>query len=296
MSAYKHPEYPFQSHYLEVHGQQMHYLDEGPKEAAAHPPVLMVHGNPTWSFYYRKLVTALAPDRRCLVPDHIGMGFSARPARTDYGYRLIDRVADLTSFIEQTVPEGELDLVVHDWGGMIGCAWAVKHPKRVRRLVILNTAAFGLPPDKRLPFTLKLVRDTALGEFLVKRLNAFVVGATKMAVKKPMSLATRAGYLAPYQSAERRLATYEFVHDIPLHHGDPGFDIVQQTAEQLERLSDHPMLIQWGRHDFVFDDHFLHSWQARFPAADVDVYEDAGHYVLEDAGDRVIPRVRTFLS
>ena len=296
MSAYKHPEYPFQSHYLDVHGQQMHYLDEGPRSDAAHPPVLMVHGNPTWSFYYRKLVSALSSDRRCLVPDHIGMGFSSRPEKTDYGYRLADRVADLSSFIDQVLPEGELDLVVHDWGGMIGCAWAVQHAKRVRRLVILNTAAFGLPPGKRLPFTLKLVRNTALGAFLVKHFNAFVVGATRMAVKKPMSLATRAGYIAPYKTADRRLATYEFVHDIPLQHGDPGFDLVQQTAEQLERLSDHPMLIQWGRHDFVFDDHFLASWQARFPAADVDVYEDAGHYVLEDAGDRVLPRVKAFLS
>jgi haloalkane dehalogenase len=299
--VFQHPEYPFQGHQVEVRGQQMHYLDEGPSDTgpaadSALPPVLMVHGNPTWSFYYRKLVLALRDRQRCLVPDHIGMGWSSRPDKRHYGYTLADRVADLSAFIEQVRPEGQLDLIVHDWGGMIGFAWAVEHPERIRRIVVLNTAAFPLPPTKRLPFTLKLVRDTALGAFLVHRLNAFARGATRLAVRKPMSLATRAGYLAPYQTPERRLATLEFVRDIPLEHGDEGFDLVHRSADRLERLADHPMLIQWGRHDFVFDDHFLAGWEARFPAADVDVYEDAGHYVLEDAADRIVPRVRAFLA
>lgn len=295
MDTFQHPEYPFASHQLTVRGQRMHYLDEGPRDGAQ-PAVLMVHGNPTWSFYYRKLVLALRGERRCLVPDHIGMGWSSRPPKSAYGYRLADRVADLAEFIEQTVPEGPLDLIVHDWGGMIGMAWAVQHPERVRRIVVLNTAAFPLPPSKRLPFTLGLVRNTGLGAFLVSRLNAFARGATWLAVRKPMSLATRAGYLAPYATPERRLATLEFVRDIPLKPGDPGFDLVHATADKLERLADHPMLIQWGRHDFVFDDHFLAGWEARFPAAEVQVYEDAGHYVLEDAADRVVPRVRAFLG
>ena len=294
-ASFQHPEYPFRGHFLDVRGQQMHYLDEGPADSSL-PPVLMVHGNPTWSFYYRQLVLGLRPAQRCLVPDHIGMGWSSRPTKAEYGYQLADRVADLGAFIEQAVPSGPLDLIVHDWGGMIGMAWAVEHPERIRRLVILNTAAFPLPPDKRLPVTLGLVRNTGLGGFLVRRLNAFARGATWLAVRKPMSLATRSGYLAPYATADRRLATLEFVRDIPLAAGDPGFDLVHATADRLERLADHPMLIQWGRHDFVFDDHFLAGWQSRFPAAEVEVYEDAGHYVLEDAGERIVPRVRAFLQ
>jgi len=148
--------FPFASHYLETRGLRMHYLDEGPRDA---PPVLMLHGNPTWSFYYRNLVKALSQTHRCIVPDHIGCGLSDKPGDEKYDYRLASRIEDVDTLIEHLGLCRPLNLVVHDWGGMIGFAWAVKNPERISKLVVLNTAAFPLPEEKRMPPALSLVRD-----------------------------------------------------------------------------------------------------------------------------------------
>jgi len=136
--------YPFEGRYFDRGaGVRMHYLDEGEG-----PPVVMVHGNPTWSFYYRQLVLALRDGHRCIVPDHVGMGLSDKPGDDRYAYTLAQRVDDLEALLEHLGVDRDVTLVVHDWGGMIGMAWAARHPERVARLVILNTAAFPLPSDK----------------------------------------------------------------------------------------------------------------------------------------------------
>ena len=158
----------------------MHYLDEGPRDA---PPVLMLHGNPTWSFYYRNLVLALRDRYRCIVPDHIGCGLSDKPGDEQYDYRLRSRIEDVDALVRHLELDQPLTLVVHDWGGMIGFAWAVKSPDRIARSVILNTAAFPLPEDKKMPPALSLVRDTSLGAFLVTRFNAFSGIAARVAFK-----------------------------------------------------------------------------------------------------------------
>ena len=131
----------------------MHYLDEGAREA---PPVLMLHGNPTWSFYYRNLVLALRARFRCIVPDHLGCGLSDKPSDRDYDYRLQSRIEDIAALLAHLELDQPLTLVVHDWGGMIGFAWAVANPDRGARTVVLNTAAFPLPPDKKMPPALSL--------------------------------------------------------------------------------------------------------------------------------------------
>ena len=113
--------YPFGNNYLEMRGLRMHYLDEGPRDA---PPVLMLHGNPTWSFYYRNLVRALYGEFRCIVPDHIGCGLSDKPGDDAYDYRLKSRIEDIDTLINHLDLQQALTLVVHDWGGMIGFAWA----------------------------------------------------------------------------------------------------------------------------------------------------------------------------
>src|SRR5262245_40625611 len=155
--------YPFRSHFLDRSGVRMHYLDEG-----SGPPVVMVHGNPTWSFYFRNLVQALRDDYRTVVPDHIGCGLSDKPGDDRYEYTLDRRVADLEALLDSLGLTSNLTLVLHDWGGMIGMAFASRHPERIRRLVILNTAAFLLPAGKRLPRSLWLVRNTPLGPLLVR--------------------------------------------------------------------------------------------------------------------------------
>jgi haloalkane dehalogenase len=178
---------------------------------------------------------------------------------------------------------------------MIGMAYAHRHPGRIKRLVILNTAAFPLPPGKRLPLSLRVCRNSVIGPLLVRGLNAFSRGAARYCACKPLSPEVRDGYLAPYDSWQHRIAVLRFVQDIPLAPGDRGFDLVNEVAVGLHRFAALPMLICWGERDFVFDRHFLEEWRRRFPAAEVHRFPDAGHYVLEDAGAEILPRIRDFL-
>ena len=283
--------YPFKSHFFDRgSGLRMHYLDEG-----TGPPVLMVHGNPSWSFYYRNLVTALSATHRCIVPDHIGMGLSDKPGDEAYEYTLAQRIDDLATLINSLKLEQPLTLVVHDWGGMIGFGWAVQNPQRVSRLVILNTAAFPLPADKAFPGPLRLTR-TPLGAFLVRGFNAFSWGATVVGCKlSKMTPAISSAYRAPYDSWANRIATLRFVQDIPLSPEDPGFQRVRSIADNLHRFQSTPAMIVWGAKDFVFDDAFLRQWQAYLPQARLHREADAGHYVLEDAADTVIPLIADFI-
>jgi haloalkane dehalogenase len=284
--------YPFTGRSLTLGGLRYHYLDEGQGE-----PVVMLHGNPTWSFYYRNLVSALRGAYRAIVPDHIGCGRSDKPDDARYSYTLERRVADLEALLDHLGLRENLTLVLHDWGGMIGMAFAHRHPERVQRLVVLNTAAFHQPSGKRLPWQLWLCRNTLLGPLLVRGLNAFCRGAARAGcTRHPMPKAVRAGYLAPYDSWRHRLAVLRFVQDIPLQPGDRCYDLVTRVQDGLSRFRAVPMLICWGERDFVFDRHFLREWQRRFPGAEVHRFADAGHYVLEDAGDEIIPLVRAFLK
>ncbi|MEE9383393.1 MAG: alpha/beta fold hydrolase [Nannocystaceae bacterium] len=283
--------YPFGANYFDVGRHRMHYVDEGEGD-----PVLMVHGNPSWSFYYRNLIRDLSRDRRAVAPDHIGCGRSDKPRAADYNYTLASRVDDLERFVDHLGLE-RLTLVVHDWGGMIGMAWAVRHPQRVSKIVLLNTGAFHLPQGKRFPVALMLARLPGIGEVLVRGGNAFVRGAIRFCVRsKRMPPDVAAGYLEPYDSWKHRVAVHRFVQDIPLWPSDPAYAVVSETADALIRLADKPMLICWGMRDFVFDHHFLEEWETRFAGAEVHRYPRCGHYILEDAAEEIVPLVRAFIE
>ena len=286
--------YPFDSHYLDLAGVRLHYLDEGPRDA---PTIVMLHGNPTWSFYYRNLVIALRQDYRCIVPDHIGMGLSDKPDDTQYDYTLSRRVDDLDKLLEHLQATEDVTLVLHDWGGMIGMAWAARRPQAIRRLVVLNTAAFPLPQGKLLPRSLRFCRNMLFGALLVRGFNAFArAAASRCAVAKALPASVREAYLAPYDSWANRIAVLRFVQDIPLGTADRAYEQVCLAERSLEKFQSLPMLICWGAKDFVFDDDFLAEWTRRFPEAQIHRFADAGHYVLEDAAHKIVPLVSEFLK
>jgi haloalkane dehalogenase len=277
-------------------GLVQHYVDRGEG-----PAVLMLHGNPSWSYYWRHLVEGLAGEYRCIAPDWIGMGLSEKPGDDRYRYTLASRIEELEQLYqylvrERGLPAQGLTLAVHDWGGMIGLAWAVQHPGRVARLVITNTAGFPNPKGRRLPAALRLGRDSALGALLIRGFNAFAGGATRLATVKPLPAPVRRAYTAPYDSWAHRIATLRFVQDIPLGPGDPAWPIVEDTGRQLHKLDGKPILLAWGLQDFVFDRAFFDEFVRRFPQAQRLAFEDAGHYVLEDAHERIVPKVREFLA
>ncbi|NUM33054.1 MAG: alpha/beta fold hydrolase [Candidatus Brocadiae bacterium] len=281
-------EYPFSSHFFSCDGLRLHYLDEGQGE-----PLVMVHGNPTWSYYYRKLVKNFSNRYRCIVPDHIGCGMSDAPEEASYQYTLSNRVDNLEALIEHLGLE-KITLVLHDWGGMIGMAYASRHPEKIHKIVLFNTAAFPLPQGKAFPWMLGFARSF-LGKFLVLRFNAFsLIASHTCCTKNKMPKKIRAAYTAPYRPKNRRLATFRFVEDIPLKPKDTAYAIVEETAHGLQKFQNTPVLICWGGKDFVFDKAFLKEWQKRWPHAQVHFFPEHGHYILEDNTEKILSLMEDF--
>jgi cis-3-alkyl-4-acyloxetan-2-one decarboxylase len=284
--------YPFTSRFIERNGLRYHYLDEGSGE-----PVLLVHGNPTWSFYFRVLIKALSVRYRVIAPDHIGCGLSDKPGLDRYDYRLKSRSDDLADLITRLELKDKLTLVLHDWGGAIGLAAALRRPEQIGRLIIFNTAAFLPPRGKKLPWRLRVIRNIrGIAQPAVQGANLFVRAALRMAPRRRLPRAVRAGLAAPYNCWHNRIATLMFVRDIPLGKTDPSYELVRIVDENLHKFSRLPVLICWGAHDFVFDADYLREWRRRFPEAEVHTLPDAGHYLLEDAPGRILPLVNGFLQ
>jgi len=251
----------------------------------------MLHGNPTWSFLYRDLVAELSARLRCVAPDHVGMGLSDKPASYDYG--LAARIDDIETLVG-ALGLKRVDLVVHDWGGPIGLGFAGRHPERVGRIVILNTAAFD---THRVPSRIALCRMPGLGALLVRGLNGFAEAATWMATaSRRLSWDERRGYLYPYDSWASRIGIHRFVRDVPIEADHPSRPALDAVYRGLARLSGHEKLIVWGARDFCFDDAFLSRWRELYPDARVERHAQAGHLVLEDAGAPARATIRDFLT
>ncbi len=282
-------EYPFTPRRFRTPaGAAMSYLDEGPRHDEA---VLMLHGNPTWSYYYRHLVQALASGRRCIVPDHIGMGLSEKPER--YDYTLATRIADVEALVA-SLGLKRIHLVVHDWGGAIGFGFARRKAATIGRIVILNTAAFRA---EWIPGRIALCKAPVVGPLLVRGLNGFAWPATWMAMqRRRLSDEEKRGYLFPYDSWASRVAVSAFVQDIPLRPAHPTWETLQTIEEALPQFRDREVQILWGGRDFCFDDRFLGRWRELLPQAAVHRMADAGHYVLDDAREEVVPRITSFLT
>jgi len=284
------------SKWLGIRGQRMHVIDAGPAQAAR-GTLVMVHGNPTWSFYYRRLVAQFSDRYRCIVPDHIGMGRSDKPDAAAYSYTLGQRIADLDKLLEELCPRGPLTLILHDWGGMIGMGYALRHRARIARLVLMNTAAFKLPAGKTLPWPLALCRTPWLGAVAVRGLNLFCKGAARQCINTAMLSDTeKTELLAPYDNWANRIAVHRFIQDIPLRPGDTSHACATLIERDLGQFLDCPTRIFWGGRDFVFDDDFLAQWQSIWPQAVVYRFPQAGHYVLEDAHEQIIALLEEFLQ
>ncbi|MBI5759198.1 MAG: alpha/beta fold hydrolase [Planctomycetales bacterium] len=280
-------EYPFRSNFLDLGGIRYHYIDEGQG-----PTLLFVHGNPTWSFAWRNLIKALSPNFRCVAVDHIGCGFSDKPQ--DYSYRLEQHTRNLAKFVE-SLDLRHVTLLAHDWGGAIGMGAAAALPDKFQRFVLFNTAAFR---SKRIPLRIAVCRIPVFGTLVLRGLNAFSRAALTMAVCRHdrMTPAVRAGFLAPYDSWANRVAVQRFVQDIPLRPSHPSYDTLFRLEEALPQFRQSPMLFVWGERDWCFTTQFLDEFIQRFPQADVFRIADAGHYVFEDAHERIVPRLREFLA
>lgn len=278
--------FPPRTHLLRS-GLRMHFVDEGPREGEA---LLCVHGNPSWGYLFRALIAGLSEERRLVVPDHVGCGMSDQPR--DARYRLEQHVDNLEQLV-LALDLSDLTLVLHDWGGAIGMGLAARQPERIRRLVLMNTAAFR---SQRIPLRIAACRWPLVGELALLGGNAFVRAALSMAVERPLAAEARAAYLAPFPSWGSRRAQLAFVRDIPLRADHPSWPTLVEIEQSLERFADRPCLLAWGERDWCFGGAFRDEWQRRFPRAERCSLDDAGHWLLEDAPERVVAAVRSFLD
>lgn len=275
--------YPFQSHFLQLGENNLHYVDEGTGK-----PILMLHGNPTWSFYYRNLVQTFSTKFRCVVPDHMGCGLSDKPQSYDYSLENhIQNAYKLIKFLDLK----DIILIVHDWGGAIGFGLVTRYPELFDRIVILNTAAY---PSEHIPQRINLLRQGKFGEWLTRKFNLFAWPATFMTTEKKLPRAIKEGYLLPYDNYENRIAVARFVQDIPMEKDHRTYQTLAQIESKLKTLP-QPKLILWGGKDFCFNRHFFEKWLEIYPDAPAHWYAKAGHYVLEDALDDVSQKIWEFI-
>lgn len=280
-------EYPFRSSRLEwSRDESYHYIDQGTGS-----PILCVHGNPTWSFAFRRIIKDFSATHRVLAVDHIGCGLSSKPQR--YDYRLQRHVENLVRFIDELDLQ-EITLIGHDWGGCIGMGAAVQRPARFSRFVLMNTAAFR---SQRIPFRIAVCRWPLIGTLGVRGLNLFSLAAMRVAAQKPQSLTPtiKRGYLWPYRSWRDRIAVDGFVKDIPLSPRHPSYGDLVTIEDGLSHFANHPMLLVWGMQDWCFTPEFLREFERRFPQAVVDERHDSGHFVFEDASHEVVSAIQDFL-
>jgi haloalkane dehalogenase len=242
------------------------------------------------------LIEAFRSGHRVIAPDHMGCGLSDKPPGSRYDFRLQSRIDDLEALMGHLNLDRPITLILHDWGGMIGLAWALKHLHQIGRVIIMNTAGFFPPHGKSIPMRLRLIRSgSVFVEKAVLCFNLFSRAAIHMAPHRKLPPDVAAGFLAPYNSVNNRLATLKFVQDIPLAPDDPSGKIVLHVDNNLYKFKQIPMMILWGAHDFVFDRDYYREWRRRFPNAPAHWFADAGHYLLEDVPNKIVPLIREFL-
>jgi haloalkane dehalogenase len=288
--------WPYEPRWFQTAEGRLHYVDEGARDGL---PVILVHGNPTWGYLWRNFIPVLVgAGYRVIVPDHLGFGRSDKPDDPST-YRIPRHAARLEQLLE-SLDLREATVVVQDWGGPIGLAWAVRHPERIRSLAILNTLAHRPLGKVELPFPLRLVRIPGIGEVLIKGAHVFVrVFLFRGGLVHPERLGPneRAAYLAPHPSWSSRTGVLVFPREIPAGPAGVVSDFLDSVHDGLMSMRQKPIFIAWAMKDIAFVPSFLDDlWLADFPEAQVLRLPDAGHYLQEDAHEKIVPALLDFLG
>jgi haloalkane dehalogenase len=275
--------YPFQPHYLNVDGGQMHYVDEGQGQ-----PVVMVHGTPTWSFLYRALIKDLSAEHRVIAPDHIGFGLSAKPE--GWSYRPQDHARNLETLIEQLGLK-DIVLVVHDFGGPIGLSYALDHAENISALVIFNTFMWSLKGDPAFERPAQLFNN-GIGRWLYLRQNfsANMMVRSAWGKRRPLTREIHHQYTQALPNAQSRLGTWRFMQSLL---GESAW--YESLWDRRDCIADKPALILWGRQDIAFKEKELARWKAFFPQAKALAYPQVGHFVPDEAGQESAEEIHAFL-
>ncbi|ODQ95131.1 alpha/beta fold hydrolase [Mycolicibacterium holsaticum] len=288
--------WPYPPRWFDTPEGRVHYIDEGPRDGR---PVLLVHGNPTWGFLYRNFVGPLVKHGyRVIVPDFLGFGRSDKPAEAAR-YGIADHTRRLDSLLA-SLDLHEVTVVPQDWGGL-ALVWAADHPDRVAGLFILNTSAHGLRGPWRFPLPLKLFRAPIVGELMVKGLNLFhraFLFRVGVVHRDRLTPEIKRAYLAPHPSWSSRTGVLAFPRQIPAHPDEPLSVYLGGVEQRLtEHFRNRPVKIVWAMNDVAFSPDMLDDlWAPMFPHATIVRLDDAGHYLQEDAHERIVPELLEFLQ
>lgn len=282
--------FPFQPRFTDAAGVRLHYVDEGPRDA---PPVLMLHGNPTWSYMYRVPIRMLSGARhRCIGLDHMGFGASEKPPRPrEY---TLERHVDNTVALIEALDLRDVTLVAHDWGGPIGLGALLRLRDRFRAVVLMNTWAWELPSF--LPPFLREFRTDGLGEILTLGGNLFVESIPGGMCRRDTDPVMMEAYRAPFPDYWSRIGTLAFPRDIPLSERDPSAGAMSRIHGELTAGLGLPALVIWGMRDRVFQPVFLEQWRELLPGARVVQLEEAAHYLVEDQPEPIAREIADFLG
>jgi haloalkane dehalogenase len=276
------PDFPFEPRYLDQNGLRMHYLDEGTGD-----PVLCLHGEPTWSFLYRKMIPQLARVARVVAPDYFGFGRSDKPTDVDW-YTYDRHSASILRLVEELDLRG-LTVVVQDWGGPIGLRLAVEQRGRVERLVIMNTGVGGgrAPSEAWLRF--RDVVRAAGGDFQPGRL-------IRTSAVRGLGDEVMAAYDAPFPTPESKAGALAFPEHVPTEPGHPNTVAMMAVREALKAW-EKPALVLFGDSDPIFGPEVAESIARLIPGAlPAETIRNAGHFVQEDAGEEAAERIVRFLG
>ena len=276
--------YPFASRYFDSADGRMHYVDEG-----AGTPIVFVHGTPTWSFLYRRLIAQLGSRHRVIAVDNLGFGLSEKPARAPYEPR--DHARRLASLLDSLDVSGAT-FVVHDFGGPIGLSVALGMPERVRRLVLFNTWMWSLEDDPQIVRGARLA-STWFGRLLYRQLN-FPVRALMPTAMHDRSILTpeiQRHYAAPLGTPDERMGAWACAR--ALLGAGAWFD---ELWAERERLRDKPMLLLWGMKDPAFGPRYLERWRTEFTGAEVHAFDSSGHFVPEEVAPDIQPLIERFVE
>ncbi len=277
--------FPFESKFLDYKGFKLHYIDEG-----SGPVVMLLHGNPTWSFFYRNVISHLKKFHRVISIDYIGCGLSDHP--TTSHFRAADRVAEV-EFVYQSLKIDKFSIVMHDWGGAIGTRFLQSHIDKVEKIIYLNTT---LTEVESLPRMIKMCAHPFSGVFLTKIFPQFLRYLTGPGSVRRLPRWVKEGYFYPYQTIARRTAIWDFVSDIPFTEDHPTYVEMQNLARGFAEMQNIPIKIIWGLKDPCFHPYMLRKVAAHFPKAEVVEIPDAGHLVIEDSPEIVCTEIEKFLS
>ncbi len=268
--------------------------DTGSADAGAGDRVILcVHGNPTWSFYWRSVIERFGSRVRVIAVDHLGCGRSDKPPRSEFPYTLAAHRDNLLSLIDH-LKLRNITLLAHDWGGAIGLSSLLERKQLFHSIVLLNTGAF---PPPYVPWRIAACRIPILGTAAVRGLNGFARAAVTMAMSRNrMRADVAAALLAPYDNWNNRVAIDSFVRDIPMSRRHPTHQTLLELESALPSLSDLPSCLIWGMKDWCFRPDCLHRFQAAWPQATTIEIADAGHYVIEDAPQETLDGIEHFLA